>query len=161
MRTVNRRKWKRFKSKPPLVLSVQKADGGLLGVIKSKVARWGPIEDLSMGGLCVQYIAKRIELRDYDELSLQVGLDGRKVTGIAYKISYDLKVQELPSGIVIRKAGLRFENLNQGKKTELERFIDDYTEGEIVDTQSDSKSKNQPECIYDRDGTVINPIRIE
>ncbi len=118
-----RRKHKRFLGKK----------GGYAAFLRSgNLVSIGNIIDISMGGLCVQYLAMGDEDHDFTEIKI-FGSNGCfiHVDRVDCKIIYSF---EIPEGsldnVTTRRCGVRFENPNVRQMTVLQEFIEHFAIGE-------------------------------
>ncbi len=115
-----RRKHRRFPGKK----------GGFAAFLRSgNLVSVGNIIDVSMGGLCVRYLAIGDEDHNFAEIKV-FGSNGCfiHVGRVDCKIIYS---KEIPEGSVdnltTRRCGVEFENLNVRQKTVLQDFIEHFT----------------------------------
>ena len=114
-----KRKFKRFKGK----------EGAFAAFIRpNELINMGQIQDISMGGLCVQYVSTNVDNKGCSEIKI-FGSNGRfiHVDRVQCRIVYD---QEVPEGfweqISIRRCGVEFENLSVKHLSTLKEFIDHF-----------------------------------
>ncbi|MDY6905902.1 MAG: hypothetical protein SWH61_14595 [Thermodesulfobacteriota bacterium] len=122
----NQRQWKRFTLKNGAVAMVQKPS--LLKFGKSSYVKLGPIKDIGMKGLAVQYVESKNLLRKVKELSIMVPGEGMVVENIPFKTVRDFEVAELPNSKKIRNLCVAFSQLRPVQKVQLERFIDEHAD---------------------------------
>jgi len=120
----NKRMWKRFTLKDgALALAVKPS---LLRFGKPVHVKLGPIKDIGMKGLAVQYVEKKNLLKNVHELSIMVPGEGIKVERIPFQVVMDFEVGQLSSNKKIRTLCVCFKQLKPMQKVKLERFIEDY-----------------------------------
>jgi len=114
-----KRRFKRFKGK----------EGAFAAFIKpNELVNMGQIQDISMGGLCVRYLAT--DGSDGQRSAVKIfGTNDRfiHVDKVQCRIVYDL---EVPEGsweqISTRRCGVEFENLSAKHTSLLQEFIDNF-----------------------------------
>ncbi len=126
----DKRKFKRYKGK----------EGAFAAFVKpNELVNMGQIQDISLGGLCVQYLAT--ENRDGECSSIKIfGSNDRfiHVDKVKCRVVYE---HEIPEGsweqISTRRCGVEFESLSVKHLTILQEFIDvfAYEECESSKTQ--------------------------
>jgi len=122
---VRRRKWKRFKVKGSGIVLLRKTR--LLEFGKPKLVEFGPIVDISMGGLAVQYMEDKNRTFDSDELAISATVDDVKVDPIPFKTISDKEVSHIPGGKAIRNRCVEFGKLNTYQAYQLESYIQENT----------------------------------
>ena len=98
----------------------------LLKMGKPAYVKLGPIKDIGMKGLAVQYVESKNLLRKVTQLSIMVPGEGMMVENIPFKTVRDFEVAELPNQKKIRNLCVAFNQLLPMQKVQLERFIDEY-----------------------------------
>jgi len=114
-----KRKFKRFKGK----------EGAFAAFIKpNELVNMGQIQDISMGGLCVRYLATNES--DSKRSAIKIfGTNDRfiHVDRVQCRIVYD---HEVPEGsweqISTRRCGVEFENLSAKHMSLIQEFIDSF-----------------------------------
>ena len=123
-RTENKRRWKRFALKDGALALAVKPSFWRLG--RPVHVKLGPIKDIGMKGLAVQYVEKKNLLSNVKELSIMVPGHGIKVERIPFQTVMDFEVGHLSGAKRIRTLCVSFNQLNPIQKLALERFIDEY-----------------------------------
>jgi hypothetical protein len=119
-----KRLWKRYALKCGAVVMIYRPSLFKLG--KPVMVKLGPIKDISMRGLAVQYVDHKNLLRDVEELSIALP-DGRVVVEkLRFRPVVDFEVVELPKTGKIRNLCVNFTNILPMQKIQLERFINEY-----------------------------------
>ncbi|MGO8944116.1 MAG: PilZ domain-containing protein [Syntrophobacteraceae bacterium] len=112
-----KRKFKRFKSK----------EGVFAAFIRpNELMNVGQIQDISMGGLCVQYVSTKEDNKGCSEIKIFGSNDHfSHLNTVQCRIVYD---HEVPNGpreqISTRRCGIEFENLSVEQLSVLPDFID-------------------------------------
>ncbi len=142
--TVKRRQWKRFKVKGAATVLLHKPR--IIEFGKPSFIELGPIIDISMGGLAVQYIENKNRTTECENLSINLPSSGVKVEKLPYKVVSDVKIAQLPDSRRIRNRCVQFEDLTSYSKFQLESFIRNYTEALLKDRRSggDRRKFNDP-----------------
>ena len=122
-----KRKFKRFKGK----------EGAFAAFIKpNELVNMGQIQDISLGGLCVRYLATNESQGGHSAIKI-FGTNDRfiHVDRVQCRIVYD---HEVPEGsweqISTRRCGVEFENLTDKHVSLLQEFMDSFS---IDETQQD------------------------
>lgn len=123
-RTENKRRWKRFALKDGALALALKPSFLRLG--KPVHVKLGPIKDIGMKGLAVQYVEKKNILHNVKELSIMVPGQGIKVERLSFETVMDFEVGQLSGSKKIRTLCVSFNQMNPMQKLQLERFIDEY-----------------------------------
>ena len=123
-----KRKFKRLKAK----------DGAFAAFVRpNELIYMGQVQDISLGGLCVQYLSVDGGSEEYSELKI-FGSNDRfiHVDKVECKIAYDHELPEYSwEQISIRRCGVEFRNLSVRHLAMIQDFIDHFTFAE-PDSQS-------------------------
>jgi hypothetical protein len=120
----SQRRWKRYEIKNGAFVMIYRHS--LLKLGRPALVKLGPIKDIGMRGLAVQYVDQKNLLRNVDELSIALP-DGRVlVEKIKFSAVTDFEIAELPDARKIRTLCVSFTGLLPMQKIQLERFIDEY-----------------------------------
>ena len=123
MNGINRRRWKRFTVDGAFVMTARPS---LLKLGRTVHEKLGPIKDIGMGGLAVQYIEKK-KPGNVKAMAIMMPSEGIVVEGIGFETVNDFEVATLPhSDKKVRTMCVSFKKLPPRQKLQLERFIDDY-----------------------------------
>lgn len=98
----------------------------LFNLGKPVMVKLGPIKDIGMQGLAVQYVDQKNLLRNVGELSIVIPDDQIIVDKIKFEAVTDFEVANLPDSRKIRTLCVHFHKLLPMQKIQLERFIDEY-----------------------------------
>ena len=90
---------------------------------KPKLVEFGPIVDISMGGLAVQYLDNKSRVFESEELAISTTSDDIKVEAIPFKTLSDKEVSRIPGGKTIRNRCVEFGRLSAYQTYQLESFI--------------------------------------
>jgi len=121
-----KRKFKRLKGKEAAFSAFMRSNE-LMGL--------GQIQDISIGGLCVQYVSTKEDAKGCSEIKI-FGKNDRFIhlDRVQCRIVYD---KEVPAGaweqIITRRCGVEFENLSVKHLSMLQEFIDHFA---FVETQA-------------------------
>ena len=142
--TVKRRKWKRFKVKGGATVLLHKPR--IIEFGKPSFIQLGPVIDISMGGLSVQYIENKDRTVKCEKLSISLPSNRVKVDKLPYKVVSDVKIAYLPDSRRIRNRCVQFEDLTSYNKFQLESFIKKHTKAILKDRRSgrDRRKFNDP-----------------
>jgi hypothetical protein len=131
---VRRRKWKRLKIKGGGLVLIKK--NRLLEIGKPKLMELGPIVNISMGGLAVQYVENNKRAVDSEVLAISQPPEGIKVEPIPFRIVTDHEVTRLPGGKAVRTSHVQFGKLTDYQSFQLESFIRKYSTDVGTDRRS-------------------------
>jgi len=107
-----------------------------MGFLGQKKIKFGPIVNISMGGLAVQYIENKTRMKKYKKLSIAVPGDNPILDQIQYEIIADYKIADLPDGKKIRNQCLKFRQMTSYHTFQLDDFIREYSIGFIMDRRN-------------------------
>jgi len=114
-----KRKFKRFKGK----------EGAFAAFTRpNEFMNVGQIQDISMGGLCAQYLSTNEDNKGCSEIKI-FGTNDRFINlgGVQCRIVYDREVPEdSRKQIRTRRCGVEFENLSAKRLSMLQDFIDSF-----------------------------------
>jgi len=119
----NKRRWKRFTVNNGAVVLIRKPSLWKLG--KPSHVNLGPIKDIGMKGLAVQYVESKKILHNVTTLSIMVPGRGIVVEDIPFRTVTDFEIAQLPNSRKVRTLCVCFERLLPMQKVHLERLIDE------------------------------------
>ena len=131
----------------------------LIDIGKPRLVELGPVIDISMGGLSVQYIETKKRTIDSDVLSISVPDAGVKLENISFEVVSDNVKAALPDERKIRMRCVKFGKMSPYQTFQLETFIKKYTTSEGFDRRFglDRRKFNDPKfeeeayrTLYDR-----------
>ena len=120
-RKLRRRKWKRFETIIGAVVLLNKPY--LMGLGGIKRIEMGPVVNISMGGLAVQYIGNKKRAAKYSELSIYIPAEGIVLDKVPFETISDFEMIRMPDEKVIRKRCVEFGTLTTYQTFQLEEFI--------------------------------------
>jgi len=140
-----RRKWKRFKIKGGAIVLLHKAR--LLDIGKPKLIELGPVIDISMGGLAVQFVESKNRLHESETISISIPSIGVTLPDLQCKVIFEKVLTTLPNGKKIYNRSVEFVNLTKIQNLQLESFIRKHTFHTIPDRRSgkDRRVFNDPD----------------
>jgi len=97
---------------------------------ESNAAIFGPVLNISKGGLAFQYYAgEASELNDADELAIFINSNGYYLGSVPYKTVSNLESSDKNpfSSISMRVCGIQFGALTEEQASLLEQFLDSHT----------------------------------
>ncbi len=94
---------------------------------KPKLVQLGPVINISMGGLSVQYIENKKRVADSEVLAVSQSPGSLKVEPIPFRIVTDLEAARMPDGKKIRNRHVEFRKLTDYQSFQLESFIRKHT----------------------------------
>ena len=139
-----RRKWKRFKIKGGATVLLHRPR--LIDVGKPRLIELGPVIDISMGGLAVQFVENKNRLLDSNTVSISIPATGIILKNLECKTISEKVLATLPNGKQIYNRCLEFINLTSVQNLQLESFIRKHTFHRIRDRRSgrDRRCNNDP-----------------
>ncbi|MCK5783461.1 MAG: PilZ domain-containing protein [Desulfobacterales bacterium] len=122
-----RRQHRRYKIDAGAIVAFKKKH--LFNFGKQRLVKLGPITDISMGGVAVQYIESKIQHTEYNELTILNSAGNIEFDKVPFKIVRDEIVAELPNSKRIKKRGMRFGKLSNYQVARLQYFINNIKLG--------------------------------
>jgi hypothetical protein len=119
------RKWKRYKMKSGATVLIRKPR--IIEFGKPNLIELGPIVDVSMGGLQVQYIENKQRVSESKELAISMPEKGIVVEPVPFILVMDAAVSQMPGGKTIKKRCVEFGKLTDYQTYQLKSFIKDHT----------------------------------
>ena len=147
MQITRRRKWKRFKIKGGAIVLLHKSR--LLDIGKAKMVELGPVIDVSMGGLAVQFVENKNRLQNSDTISISIPSTGVTLGDLQCKIISEKILTSLPNGKQIYNRCLEFTNLTSVQSLQLESFIRKHTFHSIQDRRSGAERRCDKDSNFD------------
>lgn len=142
----HRRKWKRFTLKSGAIVVLQKPRiMGFLGQVRT---RFGPVVNISMGGLAVQYIESKKRMKKHKTLTIATPGTGQVLDAIPYEIIADFEVARLPDGKRIRNRCVKFHQMTSYNTFQLDDFIRAHATGYILDRRSGEERRKADDPRY-------------
>jgi hypothetical protein len=120
---VRRRKWKRFKVRGGAIVYLSKPR--VIKIAKHRLLEMGPVADISMGGVAVQYVEKDIP-EAYNLVTIAHPSEGIKIDAFPVEIISDVVIAKLDESKQIRNRCMRFGKLTSYQSFKVEEFIDEY-----------------------------------
>ncbi|MEE8431849.1 MAG: PilZ domain-containing protein [Candidatus Desulfatibia sp.] len=119
---IEKRKHRRFKAKE-----------GAFAVVTSGDNKIGQIKNISKGGLAFQYVASEKKLAGL--LTMDIFRNSKEfyLKNVSVKTTSDIYVDNKSpfSTIILRQCGGKFADLADNQISQLDRFIQNYTIGEV------------------------------
>ena len=134
MPITRRRKWKRYKIRGGAIVMIHKPR--LLDIGKPKLIELGPVIDISMGGLAVQYVENKQRQQNSETLSISIPSIGVTLADLQCKVILEKVVTSLPNGKQIYNRCVEFINQTAVQNLQLESFIRKHTFHTIPDRRS-------------------------
>jgi len=119
---VDQRKHKRFKVHENVFVA-----------FRSRLAKFGNIVDISMGGLGFRYLADEYESDGVFELYIFSASHDFYMDKVPFKTISDFEmVNDVPfSSVIMKRSSIRFGELTDRQISRLEHFIQNHTTGEL------------------------------
>jgi len=140
MQITRRRKWKRYKIKGGAIVLLHKPR--LMDIGKPKTVELGPVIDISMGGLAVQFVESKNRLQDSETISISIPSTGISLGNLQCTTISEKIIASLPNGKQIYNRCLEFRNLTSVQGLQLESFIRKHTFHSIQDRRSGKDRRN-------------------
>ncbi|RJP81945.1 MAG: hypothetical protein C4522_04275 [Desulfobacteraceae bacterium] len=134
IKPAHRRKWKRFTIQSGALVILQKPR--LMGILGQAKIKFGPIVNISMGGLAVQYIENKNRMKNYTELSIATPAKKQILDRISFEVIADFPVAALPDGKKIRNRCVKFHQMTSYHTFQLDDFIREFSTSYIMDRRS-------------------------
>jgi hypothetical protein len=98
-------------------------------VIKSKPIKMGQVVNISTDGLAFHYIDRKTESNSLFKMDILFAKDAFYLDRILFKPVFDFEIKtDIPlNSFTIRKCGVKFGELNQRQRSQLEYFICNHT----------------------------------
>jgi hypothetical protein len=98
-------------------------------VIKSKPIKMGQIINISTDGLAFHYIDRQVGSNSLFKMDILYAKDAFYLDRLLFKPVFDIEIKtDIPlNSFVIRKCGVKFGELNQRQRSQLEYFICNHT----------------------------------
>lgn len=142
-----RRKWKRFIPSSGTIVLLHFAD--LKSYLMGGRVELGPIINLSLGGLMVQYIDSKDRQRKANELSILSKSDGLRVKKIPFETLTDFEVARLPDGKTVRNRSVKFGQLTREQTFQLEAFIKTHGVKTVPDRRGQGDRRSDEDRRYE------------
>ena len=120
-----RRKFKRFRIKGSAIVLLHRPR--LISIGKPKLVELGPVVDISIGGMAVQYIEHKNRSLEGELLSIRVAGNGIKLESLPFRIVLNRVLASMPDGRKIHKCCFEFHQLSAYQRFQLESFIKSHT----------------------------------
>jgi hypothetical protein len=101
-------------------------------VFKPQFLKLGKVLDISVGGLCFQYLAKEDQIGDAPAIEADIFMsdNGYYLPDVSCKLVWDTEAKEkmtFPVGFQNRRCGLRFVTLTKEQQDKLDHFLQVHT----------------------------------
>ncbi len=146
-RHIRRRKWKRFETVSGAVVLLNKPY--LMGLLGIKRIEMGPVINISMGGLAVQYIGNKERTAEYSELSIYIPAEGIVLDKVPFETISDFEVTRMPDEKAIRKRCLKFGTLSTYQTFQIEEFIKKHGAKCLEDRRGDEERRQVHDPRYE------------
>ena len=105
-------------------------------VIKSKPIKMGQIVNISTDGLAFHYIDRKAGSNSLFKMDILFAKDAFYLDRLLFKPIFDIEIKtDIPlNSFVIRKCGVKFGELNQRQRSQLEYFICNHTLSSVEST---------------------------
>jgi hypothetical protein len=120
-----KRIWRRFRVQVAATVCMRKLR--LIEVGKPKFIPFGPLVDISKGGLMVQYIGNKERGEEFEELAVWVPSDRFMMGPFPFTVVMDKPIATIPGDKTIRKRSVKFRDMTPAQNHQLDVFIRKYT----------------------------------
>ena len=138
---VRRRKWKRYRLNAGGIVLVKKQR--MMDFGPPKMLPLGPVVNIGLGGLWVQYIANRQRAAESEALTISLPDLGEKVEPIPFRIVTDNEVARLPDGKVVRNRHVQFGTLTDYQTFQIKTLIREFASDIDLDRRSGSERRRR------------------
>jgi len=149
MQITRRRKWKRYKIKGGAIVLLHKSR--MIEIGKPKMIELGPVIDISMGGLAVQYIESKSRSQEVETISISIPSLEVTLPDLQCKVVSEKVVASLPDGKQIYNRCIEFLKLTSVQSLQLESFIRKHTFHTIPDRRSGKDRRHTEDPNFDRE----------
>ncbi len=108
-----------------------------------KIVRLGPLVDIGLGGLAVEYLDTQLRSGDFRELAIELPYNGSHLYRFPFRQVVDYTIAQMNVTQQIRRRCMQFYDLNQHQVFRLQKFIDLHTCGPLMDRRS-GKDRRYP-----------------
>ena len=103
--------------------------------LRPDFSKLGKIQDISMGGLCFQYMAKEGQNGDSEHFDIDIFIseDGYYLPSVPCKLVYEKKMKKAvshPVSLEYRLCGLQFDQLSGEQAGQLVHYLKNHTAGD-------------------------------
>lgn len=145
--SLHRRKWKRFTVKDGALVILEKPR--IMGFLGQTRVEFGPIVNLSMGGLASQYIENKKRMKPYPQISIVIPGGKKIIERIAYEIIADFQIAEMPDGKIIRNRCVKFQHMTSFHTFQLDDYIREFSTSYIMDRRSGEERRKFEDQRYE------------
>lgn len=106
---------------------------GAFVALRPHHTKLGQISDIGMGGLSFHYMAnEELSNREFDLLDIVVTGSDFSLEKVPFETVSDFKINKVPfSSITIKRCSVKFGDLTENQRSQLEYFIHDHTTGTV------------------------------
>ncbi|MCP4672502.1 MAG: hypothetical protein GY857_14500 [Desulfobacula sp.] len=117
-----------------------------LNLGKPRFFKFGPVINISKGGISIQYISSKKRPNKYTELSITMPAEDLKLDNISFETVTDFQKTEFLKSKKIRQRCIKFHNLTESQMFQVDYFLDNHTNGLAMDRRSkqDRRKSNLP-----------------
>ncbi|MBT3310859.1 MAG: hypothetical protein HN737_07745 [Desulfobacterales bacterium] len=151
--SAKRRKWKRYESRWVMTVVFEKSS--LLNFGKTSFIKLGPVVDISMNGLAVQYIGDKKRNDKTSVLSVLGPDEEILLDSIPYTIVSEDHSVELPDLKKIWNRTVQFGNLTPVHKFQLKQLIEKFTKELNVERRAGADRRQFDDPQYDEDSEWV------
>lgn len=119
------RRWHRFRVKEGAMVEFKRPR--LFRFLKHRVVKFAPLIDISRGGLAFQYIDDKMWPNNFNVLSIKKTSEEFEIDNIPIRIVSDRAISSLKGAMLIRRCGIKFEDLESFQKSQIDSFISLHT----------------------------------
>ena len=98
-----------------------------MNIGKPHLVKMGPIIDISIGGLALQYVDSNKMPKECYELSISTPPDKIVLDSVPFEIVFDVEIAELSDSRKVRNRSVRFGKLSSYQRFKLQSFIDKFS----------------------------------
>ena len=147
--SARRRRWKRFNINGSAIVMLHKPR--LIDIGKPSLVQLGPVVDISMGGLSVQYFENKKRKLETDTLSIHVPDQGLVLEGMKFDVISDRIVAKLAEEKIIRSRCVSFRDQSRLQSYQLETFMKQFTLNSPADRRTGRERRRHVDPRFDDD----------
>ncbi len=149
-----RRKQQRFLANGGALVMTGKLRFFNLG--KPRFIKFGPVINISKGGVSIQYISSKKKPDKYTELSITMPAEDLKLDNISFETVTDFQKTEFLKSKKIRQRCIKFHNLTESQMFQVDYFLDNHTSGLVRDRRS-NRDRRESNLTYHSNSPNIKP----
>ncbi len=127
---------------------------------KTRLIKFGPVINISEGGISTQYISSKKRSEKYNQLSIIMPAEDLKLDNIFFETVWDFQKTEFLKSQTIRQRCIRFHDLTDAQKFQIEYLLENHTTGPVNDRRSNKDRRQTPSTLYLDSGRTTRDRRV-